>query len=172
MSASHDRPAADWPLTLFYDAACPVCSLEMDHLRERDRLGRLVFVDIAAPGFDPGAYGTTLAAMNAQIHAQRPDGSMLQGVDVLRLAYGAVGLGWVMQASGWPLLRPLADVGYRLFARHRIAISHAAAPLIQALREQRARQTLRRMNACGAGQCAAARPARDHVHDPSHRRTS
>ena len=26
---------ATYPLTLFYDAACPVCSLEMDHLRER-----------------------------------------------------------------------------------------------------------------------------------------
>src|SRR6266700_6340460 len=94
--------AADYPLTLFYDAACPVCALEMDHLRERDRHGRLIFIDIGAPGFDAAAHGTTLAAMNAQIHAKRPDGSMLIGVEVLRLAYDAVGLGWLLQASSWP----------------------------------------------------------------------
>jgi predicted DCC family thiol-disulfide oxidoreductase YuxK len=165
MDATAHGRSADHPLTLFYDAACPVCSLEMDHLRERDTHGRLVFVDIAAPGFDVTAYGTTLAAMNAEIHARRPDGSMLHGVEVLRLAYDAVGLGWVMQASGWPLLRPLADVGYRVFTRHRTALSRAAAPLIHALRELRARQTLQRMNACGAGACAAARPTGDPIHD-------
>ncbi|HEY9025469.1 MAG TPA: DUF393 domain-containing protein [Burkholderiaceae bacterium] len=163
MRTLHDRPA-DYPLTLFYDASCPVCSLEMDHLRERDRRGRLAFVDIAAPGFDAAVHGTTLAAMNAEIHAKRPDGSMLRGVEVLRLAYDAVGLGWVMQASGWPLLRPLADAGYRLFARHRMPISRAAAPLIHALREHRALRTLRRMDACSSGPCATARAANDHVH--------
>lgn len=40
-----------FPLTLLYDAACPVCALEMDHLRQRNRDGRLAFVDIAAPDF-------------------------------------------------------------------------------------------------------------------------
>jgi predicted DCC family thiol-disulfide oxidoreductase YuxK len=41
----------DYPLTLFYDADCPVCSLEMDHLRARNDAGKLRFVDIAVPGF-------------------------------------------------------------------------------------------------------------------------
>ena len=27
-----------YPLTLFYDAGCPVCALEMDHLRARNAL--------------------------------------------------------------------------------------------------------------------------------------
>ena len=45
--------SAIYPLTLYYDGACPVCALEMDHLRSRDAAARLVFVDIAAPGFDP-----------------------------------------------------------------------------------------------------------------------
>src|SRR5262245_25248882 len=92
MNAEHDI-AARYPLTLFYDASCPVCALEMDHLRERDIEGRLIFVDIGAPGFD------------------------------------------------------------------------AAAPLIHALRAQRAWRTVERMNACTTGPCAAGRPAvSDHVH--------
>jgi predicted DCC family thiol-disulfide oxidoreductase YuxK len=38
---------------LFYDAACPVCALEMDHLRERCHDGRLRFVDIARRASTP-----------------------------------------------------------------------------------------------------------------------
>jgi len=164
-----------YPLTLFYDAACPVCSLEMDHLRERDLGGRLIFVDIGAPGFEASVHGVTLQAMNAEIHAKHADGSMLKGVEVLRLAYDAVGLGWVLRASSWPVLRPVFDIAYRGFARHRIAISRAAAPLIRSLRELRARRTVRRMHECSAGACAtgyATDQATDRRADADARRTS
>jgi predicted DCC family thiol-disulfide oxidoreductase YuxK len=142
--------ASNYPLTLLYDANCAVCSLEMDHLRERNRDARLVFVDISAPGFDPAPYGVTLDAMNAEIHGLRPDGSMLRGVLVLRLAYAAVGLGWVLSPTGWAPLRPLFDAGYRVFARHRQSISRVSGPLIQAVR---ARRMAKRMQACSAGVC-------------------
>jgi predicted DCC family thiol-disulfide oxidoreductase YuxK len=151
-------------MTLLYDASCPVCALEMDHLRERNRHGRLAFVDIAAPGFDAAAWGTTLAALDAQIHGFRPDGTVLIGLPALREAYAAVGLGWVLRATAWAPLAPLADAGYRVFARHRQAISSAAAPLIGALRELRelregrARRTLARMARCRGGACAIDNP--------------
>jgi predicted DCC family thiol-disulfide oxidoreductase YuxK len=140
----------NYPLTLLYDAACPVCSLEMDHLRERNVEGRLLFIDISAPDFNPAPYGVTLADMNAEIHGLRPDGSMLRGVQVLRLAYAAVGLGWVLSPTGWAPLLPLFDVGYRVFARHRQTISRFSGPLIQAVR---ARRMAKRMQACSSGVC-------------------
>jgi len=142
-----------YPLTLFYDAGCPVCSLEMDHLRERSRDGRLVFVDISAPGFDAAAHGVSLAAMDAEIHGRAADGRWLRGVEVLRLAYEAAGLGWVLRPTGWPALRPLADAGYRIFARHRRSLSRAAAPLIEAVRAARARRLAERMRDCRSGAC-------------------
>lgn len=146
--------SATYPLTLLYDAACPVCALEMDHLRERNVAGRLVFIDIAEPGFDPLPYGVALAELNAEIHAQRPDGSLLRGIEVLRLAYAAVGLGWVLRPTAWAPLRPAFDLGYRLFARHRMAISAAIGPAITAVRglraRRRARQMAERMRQCGA----------------------
>ena len=120
---------ATYPLTLFYDAACPVCSLEMDHLREHNRDGR------------PYA-----------IAGARAD----RGVEVLRLAYAAAGLGWVLQPTGWAPLRPLFDAGYRVFARHRRAISRAAAPLIDSVRAARARRMTQRMRDCAAGACEPA----------------
>ena len=149
--------STNYPLTLLYDGTCAVCSLEMNHLRECNHAGRLLFVDIAAPGFDPASYGATLAAMNAEIHGVRPDGSLLRGVQVLRLAYAAVGLGWVLQPTGWPPLRPLFDAAYRVFARHRRSISRVAAPLIAGVSAVRAQRLAQRMQACKGGACDIAR---------------
>ncbi len=152
-------------ITLFYDAACPVCALEMDHLRERDMRGlerRLAFIDIGTPGFDAASLGTTLAELNAEIHARLPDGRVIRGIEVLRLAYAAVGLGWVLKATAWAPVRPLFDRGYRLFARHRRVISRVTGPAITAVRKARAARTLRRMQACTNGACdlaASAHPA-------------
>ena len=153
--------AAVYPLTLLYDAQCPVCSLEMDHLRARCPDGRLLFEDISQPGFDAARFGLTFEAVDAEIHAIRPDGSVLKGVEVLRLAYAAAGLGWVMHPTGWAPLRPLFDLGYRLFARHRRRISVAAAPLIDAIRAQRARRMTEAMRECRTGVCRTGPPRND-----------
>jgi predicted DCC family thiol-disulfide oxidoreductase YuxK len=146
------------PLTLLYDAACPVCALEMDHLRARNGAGRLAFVDISQPGFDPTPYGASLAAMDAEIHGVWADGTPVRGLEALRLAYAAVGLGWVLRPTGLAPLRPLFDAGYRLFARYRRPISRAAAPLIEALRRHRARRVAAGIARCHAGLCARPDP--------------
>ena len=142
-----------YPMTVLYDAACPVCSLEMDHLWERNAAGRLAFVDISAEGFDPRPYGITLQAMHEEIHAITAGGEVLHGVQVLRLAYEAVGLGWVLKPVGWAPLRPAFEWGYRWFARHRRSISSAAAPLVRHIRKVRAARTAVRMQACRNSGC-------------------
>jgi predicted DCC family thiol-disulfide oxidoreductase YuxK len=146
--------SAVYPLTLLYDANCPVCALEMDHLRSRNAAGRLVFVDIAAIDFDAAHFGTPWAELDAEIHAVCADGSVLRGMQVLRLAYAAVGLGWVLRPTGLAPLRPGFDWAYRLFARHRREISSIAAPLINAVRGRRARRLAARMASCHGGACA------------------
>jgi len=135
----------DFPLTIFYDAACPVCALEMDALRRRDRCNRLKLVDMSAPGFDARRHGLDPDAdLDAAIHALRPDGTVLRGMDVLRSAYGAAGLGWLLRPTRWPVLEPAFDAAYRVFARHRHAISRTLAPLILAARARAARRQERR----------------------------
>jgi predicted DCC family thiol-disulfide oxidoreductase YuxK len=125
----------------------------MDHLRSRNHQARLRFIDITAPGFDPAPFGATLAAMDSEIHACCADGRLIVGVQALRMAYEAVGLGWVLAPTGWVPLRGLSGIGYRLFARHRRGISRAAAPLIDLIRERRARHTAERMRECVGGAC-------------------
>ena len=124
------------PLTVFYDASCPVCALEMDTLCRRARAERLTLVDMSAPSFDAAVYGLEGRDLGAAIHAIRADGTIVRGVEVLRLAYVAGRLGWVVRATGWPLVAPVADAAYRLFARHRHAISRVLAPAIRALRSR------------------------------------
>ena len=125
--------------TVFFDGACPVCSLEMCHLAERDASRGLVLVDISSPGFDARPYGFTAEALDAEIHAIGADGSVLRGMAALRLAYATAGLGWVLRPTGSALLRPLFDAAYRVFAHHRRPISRALAPLIRKVAAWRAR---------------------------------
>lgn len=108
--------------TLYFDGACPFCVREVRWLARRDRAGRLQLVDISDPQFDPHAHGGTPESFMAQIHGRRGDGMLLTGMAVFREAYSAVGLGWLTAPTGWPLLRPLFDAAYRLFARHRVRL--------------------------------------------------
>lgn len=145
---------SSYPLTLLFDGACPLCRIEMDRLAERDALRRLVFVDIAAPGFDLSAHtpetGVTHEDLNRLIHAVRPDGSLVAGVEVFRLAYAAVGLGPLFSPTALPLISPLAERAYAAFARNRYAVSALLRPLLLRLEAARAS---RRSAACARGTC-------------------
>jgi len=115
------RPAAaSFEIEVLYDGDCPLCSREVAALRRLDRgRGRVRFADIASPDFDPSRHGRTHAELMARIHGALPDGSVVEGVEVFRRAYAAVGLGWLLAPTRWPILRPLADAAYRWFARNR-----------------------------------------------------
>ncbi len=150
----------NYPLTLLYDGACPICALEMDNFRERDNaqnpVRKLMFVDIAQPGFDPAPYGATLPDMQALIHAVRPDGSLVVGVPALRLAYQAVGMGAWAAPTGWPMLAPVFDWAYSRFARNRYRFSGAVMPFIAHIA---ARRAVKRARACVDGACVLVPPA-------------
>jgi predicted DCC family thiol-disulfide oxidoreductase YuxK len=114
-------------ITVLYDGACPLCAREVAMLRRLDRgRGRIGFDDIAAPGFDARRYGRAHDELMARIHGVLRDGRLVEGVEVFRRAYGAVGLGWVLAWTAWPGLRRLADAGYRWFARNRLRLTGRA----------------------------------------------
>jgi predicted DCC family thiol-disulfide oxidoreductase YuxK len=55
---------------MFHDGDCPLCNREVAFLRKLDRTGKIKFTDIAAPDFDPAAYGKDLGTLTAEIHAR------------------------------------------------------------------------------------------------------
>lgn len=106
--------------TLLYDGLCPICQKEVAWLSRWNTQGRLGLQDITAADFHPEAYGKTFAELMAQIHGVFPDGRIITGVPVFRAAYQAVGLGWLMAPTGWPIFSGLFAWLYQWFAKHRL----------------------------------------------------
>jgi predicted DCC family thiol-disulfide oxidoreductase YuxK len=124
--ASTGRPAeapTDFDIEVFYDGACPLCLREMRMLLGRDRRRRIRFVDIAASDFDATSVGLTWQALMDRIHGRLPDGTMIEGVEVFRRLYAAVGLGPLVALSRLPGIRQLLDVAYGAFAKHRLRLT-------------------------------------------------
>jgi len=112
---------------VFYDGDCPLCMREIRMLRRKDRHARIQFTDIAARGFDAAVYGTTQAALMARIRGRLPDGSWIEGVEVFRQLYAAIGWRWLVTVSRVPGISHLLSAGYALFARNRLRLTGRCA---------------------------------------------
>ena len=159
-TALRTRPIPD----LFYDAACRCARSEMDHLRARNHDGRLVFIDIATPASMPAATASVRRRLDAEIHGAAP---MARCAASRCCAWPTKPWAW----AGCSAHRSLAAVGrwpigrYRLFARHRRAISRTSAPLIHGLlRWAGPGRRAARMRACASGPHASVL-----AHQPRHR---
>ena len=115
---------ATWQLKLLFDGACPICRRNVDWLKARDHTNALATEDIAIECFEPERYGLSREAVQQAMHGILPNGRIVRGMEAVRAAYRTVGLGWLIAPTALPGIRQAADVGYRLFARHRGAISH------------------------------------------------
>lgn len=105
---------------VFFDGACPLCAREIAMLQRWDRHQRIRFTDIAAPQFSAGALGTTQEALMNRIHGRLADGTWIEGVEVFRRLYAAVGFGWLVWPTRLPGISHLMNFGYRVFARNRL----------------------------------------------------
>jgi len=110
-------------LTLYYDGNCPFCLAEMRRLMRWNSAGRLGFVDISAPDFDPAPLGVGMAALDRELHSRTVDGRLLVGTDSMLAAYTLVGRAWVVLPLRVRILRPLLNGLYRSFARNRYRLS-------------------------------------------------
>lgn len=110
-------------LTLYFDGTCPFCALEMKRLGSWDRAGKLAFVDIALPGFDPAHLNATMAQLDLQLYSQSSDGTIFIGTASMLAAYTLVGRGWMVWPLRVPLMRTALSYLYRLFARNRYTMS-------------------------------------------------
>lgn len=124
-----------WPLTLYFDGDCPLCAREVKLLRSHaakhaathaathavadSTAQRLVLVDISDAAFDAQALGYTREQMESVLHARFNDGTWVMGLDATLWSWRAAGLGAWAAPLSWRPLRPLLNLGYRLFCRWR-----------------------------------------------------
>lgn len=110
-------------IEVFYDGACPLCMREVDFLRALNRKGRIRFTDISGPLFTPSDYGKTLESFMVSIQGRLSSGQWIEGVEVFRQLYAAVGFGPLVALSRLPGISWVLDRAYAVFARNRLRLT-------------------------------------------------
>ncbi|HEX5756321.1 MAG TPA: DUF393 domain-containing protein, partial [Arenimonas sp.] len=146
-----------WPLTIYYDASCPLCAREMHALAAHDANARLRLVDCSPPSFadaECAAAGIGREALMQAIHARDGEGRWHRGIAVFELAYRGAGIEGIAALWAHPWLRPIWERAYPWVALHRMGLSRLGFSrpfgwLVAML----ARRAQRRARACRDGRC-------------------
>ena len=120
-----------YPLTIYYDASCPLCSTEMHTIKETDFDNQLILVDCSSDQFsEPAFCPANKAAMMERIHAQDATGAWFKGVDVFAAAYQAAGFKQLGRIWGSNTLKPLLSRAYPFIADNRQWLSRTPLPYL------------------------------------------
>lgn len=118
-----------YPLTIFYDGACGVCSKEMSYYQKiADE--RVVFVNIATQDFFAGNYKKTEEEFQKQLHACDANGHFFTGVDAFRKLWKTLPspfYPFLSDVVGLPGIHLAARTGYAIFARYRHLLPSSSA---------------------------------------------
>lgn len=114
-----------WKIKLLYDGLCPLCLREVNFLTRRDAgHGIVAFVDIADLDYCAAEHGgVEFVQAMGRIHAVLPNGTVICDVEVFRRVYDVLGIGWIYAATKWPMIRPIVDKLYDLWASWRLALT-------------------------------------------------
>jgi predicted DCC family thiol-disulfide oxidoreductase YuxK len=118
-----------WDVQLFFDGECPLCKKDVAFMQWLDRKHqRVSWVDIAARDFSAESHGLTMNELMESLHARLPDGSWVKGAESFRRIYEALGFGWLVAITRWPLVRQVVEWAYDTFAKNRLRLTGRCAP--------------------------------------------
>jgi predicted DCC family thiol-disulfide oxidoreductase YuxK len=118
-------------MIIFYDGNCALCSTEMKQLKQADVENKIVLEDLNVADFSARYPEIDVAKAMTYLHAQKPSGEIIYGLDVTYQAWRIVGKHRWLKLIRLPLIRILADYGYFLFAKYRYPISRFLMPNTQ-----------------------------------------
>jgi predicted DCC family thiol-disulfide oxidoreductase YuxK len=141
-----------YPITIYYDASCPICQQEVDLLKEFDRENKIELIDCSHKEFG-GKDGYSRKSMMKLIHAQAQDGRWLIGAPVFAAAYAAADMSALSKLWGNKRLQPVWRVVYPWIANHRQLLSkfgftHAFDRLVRWLHAREAKRAVARSQTC------------------------
>ncbi len=101
--------------TIYYDGACPLCTLEIAHYQKQEGAENLCFRDVSRADETPGADLTREQAL-ARFHIRKADGTLLSGAAAFVAIWEDLPKWrWAARVARVPCVLPLMEVGYRLF---------------------------------------------------------
>jgi predicted DCC family thiol-disulfide oxidoreductase YuxK len=120
-----------YPLTIYYDAACPMCKSEMETLKQTDYDNKLILIDCSNIDLEtPASCPVTREAMMERIHAIDANGKWIKSVDVFEAAYAASGFNRLAKIWGSQTLRPILSRAYPWVADNRHWLSRSPLPYL------------------------------------------
>ncbi|MEL7052792.1 MAG: DCC1-like thiol-disulfide oxidoreductase family protein [Cyanobacteria bacterium J06588_5] len=120
-----DSDDSSWKVNLLYDGECPLCLREVNFLRKKDAgRGIVKFTDIADLNYSAEENGgVDFETAMGRIHAVLADGTVVKNVEVFQRTYDALGIGWIYAATKWPVIGPIVNKVYDLWADKRLAVT-------------------------------------------------
>jgi predicted DCC family thiol-disulfide oxidoreductase YuxK len=112
-----------YPITIYFDGSCKLCSSEINNLVARDKYGAILLVDCSPVDFDDRGLPANRETMMNMIHARDAAGEWLQGIDVFIAAYRAADLNFISRVLAHRWVKPLAMRGYPWVVRNRYWLS-------------------------------------------------
>ncbi|MEL6940019.1 MAG: DCC1-like thiol-disulfide oxidoreductase family protein [Cyanobacteria bacterium J06598_1] len=114
-----------WQVNLLYDGDCPLCLREVNFLQKKDAgRGIVKFTDIADLNYSAEENGgVDFETAMGRIHAVLADGTVVKNVEVFQQTYDALGIGWIYAATKWPVIGPIVNKVYDLWADKRLAVT-------------------------------------------------
>jgi predicted DCC family thiol-disulfide oxidoreductase YuxK len=146
------------PLTIYFDASCPLCNSEIQNIKLHDRQAQLILVDCSAKNFDDRAFNTaniTRANMMQALHVQDAQGEWVVGVPAFELIYRSIGLTAIANFWGGKYSGAFARKIYPWVARHRQLLSLTGMQFFFTLwGKVEARRAQKRSRLCHDNQCS------------------
>ncbi len=132
--------SARWKVNLLYDGECQLCLREVNFLQKKDAgRGIVKFTDIADLDYRPEENGgVDFETAMGRIHAVLADGTVVKNVEVFQRVYDALGIGWIYAPTKWPVIGPIIDSIYNIWADLRLFVTGRGS-LKQVITEREAR---------------------------------
>lgn len=119
----HRTFSSESGVKVLYDGLCPICVTEIRFLQflQKNRPGKVDFVDISLSGYDGAKYkGVSYEMAMEEMHVIDEKDEVHRGIPAFAVMYSAVGLGWLGRFMMWPPVRPFMDKSYAIFAKNRL----------------------------------------------------
>lgn len=131
----------NWEVKYLYDGECNLCMMLVDMLKRRDDGGKICFVNLRDPDYDPFLnQGISFEEGMETIHVIKDDNQILTGPDALQELYDVANLGWVQRIMQIPFFSFLAGIAYKVVAALRLPLQGESLELILAARRMRSAQ--------------------------------
>ncbi len=109
------------PTHIYYDGWCSACTKSAELFTKLDKArGLVVCIDFRTDTQHMESVDIDPAALAASLHTIAPDGTIHCGPDAIRQAFTVLGKEHTASWTALPIIRPIVNTCYRIFARNRL----------------------------------------------------